>query len=132
VTDINDPAVSALLEQPNHAVISTIGKDGSIHTAVVWQEVLDGKISVNSAVGRVWPTNLERDPKATLLIYQQDNPFEYVEIRGTAKGTIEGADEQIDRLAKKYIDQDKYPFRVEGEQRITYSIDAKLVRYQKQ
>lgn len=132
MTDLNDPAVKGLLDKANHAVISTLNDDGSIHTAVVWQEILDGKLSVNSAVGRVWPTNLERDSRTTVLVYQEDNPFEYVEIRGRAKGDTGVADEQIDRLAKKYINQDKYPFRVEGEQRISYSIDADRVRYQKQ
>ena len=132
MTDLNDPAVKGLLDKANHAVISTLNEDGSIHTAVVWQEILNGKISVNSAVGRVWPTNLERDPRSTVLVYQEDNPFEYVEIRGTASGDIAVADEQIDRLAKKYINQDKYPFRVEGEQRVSYSIAADRVRYQKQ
>jgi PPOX class probable F420-dependent enzyme len=131
-TTIEDPKVSSLLEERHHAVITTRGEDGSMHSAVVWVDVQDGQVAVNSAVGRTWPTNLERDPQVTVLVMNEANPYEYVEIRGTASGTTEGADDHIDRLAKKYLDADSYPFRQEGEQRITYRVAPTLVRYQKQ
>lgn len=129
---LDDPAVKALLDAPNHAVISTFNPDGSIHSTVVWQEVVDGALSVNSAAGRRWPTNLEADPRVTVVVLAQDNPYEYVEVRGTATGTTAGADEQIDRLAKKYIGQDRYPFRSDGEQRVRYVITPDHTRHQKQ
>jgi PPOX class probable F420-dependent enzyme len=129
---LDDPAVTALLGAPNHAVISTFNLDGSIHSTVVWQEVVDGVLSVNSAAGRRWPTNLDVDPRVTVVVLAQDNHYEYVEVRGTATGTTEGADEQIDRLAKKYIGQDRYPFRGDGEQRVRYVITPDRVRHQKQ
>ncbi|MGH3868957.1 MAG: PPOX class F420-dependent oxidoreductase [Pseudonocardiaceae bacterium] len=129
---LNHPAVKALLDAPNHAVISTVNPDGSIHSTVVWQEVVDGALNVNSAVGRRWPTNLDSDPQVTVVVLAQDNPYEYVEVRGTATSTTDGADEQIDRLAKKYIGQDRYPFRSEGEQRVRYVVTADRVRHQKQ
>ena len=53
-------------------------------------------------------------------------------VTGTATGTTEGADAHIDRLAKKYLDADSYPFRREGEQRITFLVDATRVFHQKQ
>jgi PPOX class probable F420-dependent enzyme len=132
MTTIDDPQVARLLSEPNHAVISTLLPDGSVHSTVVWVDVLDGKVAFNTAVGRQWPTNLERDPRITVLVYDQGNPYEYLELRGRATGRTEGADEHIDRLAKKYLDADTYPFRQEGEQRITYVVDADRVRYQKQ
>jgi PPOX class probable F420-dependent enzyme len=109
-------------------------EDGSVHNAVVWVNVEDGKAAVNSAVGRAWPANLERDPRVTLLVYDQQNPFEYVEIRGTASDgdASAAADEHIDELAKQYIDADSYPFRTPDEQRVKYVIEADRVRYVKQ
>ncbi len=132
MASLDDPGVRAVLDKPNHAVVSTLGEDGGIHSAVVWVSVEDGRLAVNSAVGRKWPTDLERNPSITLLVYDEGNPYDYVEVRGTATGTIEGADDHIDRLAKKYIGQDRYPFRQPGEQRITYYVDATRVRHQKQ
>ena len=132
MASLDDPGVRALLDKPNHAVVTTLGEDGSPHSTVVWVDVVDGKLAINSAVGRAWPTNLERDPRINVLVYDESNPYDYVEVRGTATGTTEGADAHIDRLAKKYLGQDSYPFRQEGEQRITYLVDATRVRHQKQ
>jgi PPOX class probable F420-dependent enzyme len=131
VASINDPGVRELLEAPNHAVIATANADGSIHSTVVWADVEDGAVAVNSAVGRIWPSNLDRDPRATLLVMDPGNPMEYVEIRGTAVKATEGADEHIDRLAKKYLDVDKYPYLQPGEQRVKYLIAPERVRHMK-
>jgi PPOX class probable F420-dependent enzyme len=124
--------VQALLEQPNYAVVSTLNPDGSILSAVAWVSLEDGVLAVNSAEGRKWPTNLERDPRITLLVYPADNPYEYAEVRGTASGSREDADDHINRLAKKYIGQDEYPFRQPGEVRVKYTITPERVRHQKQ
>ena len=132
MTTIEDPGVRSLLERPNHAVVSTLNEDGSIHSTVVWVDVEDGRLAVNSAVGRTWPSNLERDPRITVLVYDESNPYDYVEVRGTATSSLEGADGHIDRLAKKYLDVDRYPFHQEGEQRISWFVDADRVRHQKQ
>ena len=82
VASVNDAAVSALLDGSNCGVISTLREDGSIESAVVWISLEGSELAVNSAVGRAWPTNLERDPRVTLLVYDQANPYDYVEIRG--------------------------------------------------
>ena len=132
MTTIEDPQVARLLREPNHAVITTFLPNGSVHGTVVWVDVLDGRIALNTAVGRVWPNNLERDPRITLVVYDQANPYEYVEVRGRATGRTEGADAHIDQLAKKYLGADTYPFRQEGEQRISYLVDAERIRNVKQ
>jgi PPOX class probable F420-dependent enzyme len=132
VASLSDPGVQALLDKPNHAVVSTLNDDGSIHSTVVWVSVDDGRLAVNSAVGRKWPTNLERQPTITVLVYDEDNPYDYVEVRGTARSTTDGAEGHIDRLAKKYLGVDSYPMRREGEQRITFLVEPSLVRHQKQ
>ena len=65
---------------------------------------------LNTAEGRAWPRNLERDPRVTLTVQNMENPYEYVAIRGTvAERTHEGADAHIDSLAKKYMGLDEYP-----------------------
>jgi PPOX class probable F420-dependent enzyme len=129
---LNDPPVRELLEQPNYAVIATLNANGSIHQTIIWIGAEADAVSVNSAVGRLWPSNLERDPRVTVVVYEAGNPYNFVEIRGTASGTTEGADEHIDALAKKYIGQDEYPFRQPGEQRIKFVIEPERIRHVKQ
>jgi PPOX class probable F420-dependent enzyme len=132
MAQISDPAVQDLLTKPNHAVVSTLNEDGSIHSTVVWVSADDGEVAVNSAKGRKWPSNLERDPTITVMVYDQENPYEYVAITGKAHGTTDGADEHIDRLSQKYIGQDSYPFRQPGEDRVKYVVEPDNVRHQKQ
>jgi len=123
MANLNDPEVRRLLQDPNHAIVSTLNADGSILATVVWISLEDGVLAVNSAVGRRWPTNLQRDPRITALVMAPENPGEFVEIRGSATASTDGADGHIDRLAKKYIGADEYPFRQPGEQRITFTIE---------
>ena len=133
MTSLNDPNVRELLEQPNYAVVSTHNENGSIHSTIAWIALEDhAAVSVNSAIGRRWPANLQRDPRVTLLVYEASNPYNFVEIRGTAEAATDGADEHINRLSKKYIDQDEYPYRQPGEQRIKFVVTPTGMRHVQQ
>jgi PPOX class probable F420-dependent enzyme len=117
-----------LLKEKNFVVISTKRPDGTIHAAPAWVDVQDGRPVVNTAEGRAWPANLKRDPRVTLTVQNHENPYEYVAIRGrVAEQTTEGADAHIDALAKKYLDQDTYPYRQPGEQRVIVRIEPEHV-----
>jgi PPOX class probable F420-dependent enzyme len=114
-----------LLKAKNFCHVSTLRKDGSVQCAPVWVDVQDGQAILNTAEGRAWPTNLERDPRVTLTVQNLENPYEYLEIRGrVAERTHDGADAHIDGMAKKYMDVDEYPLRQPGEQRVILKIEA--------
>jgi len=113
-----------LLKGKNFCNVATLRTDGSVQVAPVWVDIQDGLAVVNSAEGRAWPRNLERDPRVTLSIQNAENPYEYVEIRGrVAERTHEGADEHINSLAKKYLGVDEYPYRQPGEQRVIIRVE---------
>ena len=131
MASLDDPGVMNLLDKKNHAIVSTLNADGSIHSIVVWCDVEDGHLAVNGAKGRAWPGNLERTPTVTVVVYDETNPYDYVEVRGTAR-EVGNADAHIDRLAKKFIGQDVYPFRQPGEVRQKFLVDATRVRHQEQ
>ncbi len=119
-----------LLKSKNFVVVSTLRPDGTIHAAPAWVDVQDGRPVVNTAEGRTWPNNLQRDPRVTLTVQNLENPYEYVTIRGrVAERTSEGADEHIDALAKKYLGQDSYPYRQPGERRVILRIEPEHVYY---
>ncbi len=128
---INDPEVRELLEKPNYAVVSTHNPDESIHSTIIWVGTENGAVTLNSAVGRKWPTNLQRDPRVTIVVEESGNPNNFVEIRGEAQAMTDGADEHIDQLAKKYSGQDEYPYRRPGEQRIKFVVTPQHVRHVK-
>jgi PPOX class probable F420-dependent enzyme len=131
MASLTDPGVQELLARPNYCVISTINKNGSIHDTIVWISAENGSVAVNSASDRLWPRNLERDPRVTVLVFDSGNPYNYLEIRGKAKATRDGALDHINALAKKYMDQDEYPYLQPGEERVKFVIEADHVRHVK-
>jgi PPOX class probable F420-dependent enzyme len=113
-----------LLRAKNFCHVATLRSDGSVQVAPVWVDIQDGQPVLNTAEGRAWPRNLERDPRVTLTVQNLENPYEYLEIRGhVAERTHDGADEHIDAMAKKYLDKDEYPFRQPGEQRVIIRVE---------
>lgn len=113
-----------ILEKKAFAQLATIMPDGSPQVSPVWFEYDGQNIVINSAKGRVKDRNMRRDPRVGLDIVDPDNPYRHVSIRGrVVKITEDGADAHIDMLAKKYINQDKYPYRGNGEVRVKYTIE---------
>jgi len=97
--------------------------DGSPQVTPLWFDYKDGLIRINTAVGRRKSRNLDQNPKCAIAIMDPANPYRYLQIRGqVTRSTRDGADAHIDALAKRYLDQDKYPFRGPGEVRIIYEI----------
>jgi PPOX class probable F420-dependent enzyme len=127
VAKITDKQKQFLAENPFVGVLTDLRKDGSPHSTVVWVDVEDGKVSFNTARGRTKPLNLERDPRASLLVVDPNDPYRWVSVSGPAELTEEGADAQIDKLAKKYLGQDSYPWRKPDETRLKVLIEPEKV-----
>ena len=115
------------LENPFPGEVTTLRPDGSPHTTVVWVDVDEEGAMFNTAVGRAKERHLRNDPRVSLMVVDPDDQYRWVSLNGTAELTIEGADEQIDRLAKKYLGKDEYPSRAPGEQRVKVRIRAERV-----
>lgn len=110
-------------EKRAFAHLATLMPDGSPQVTPVWFDFDGTHILINSARGRQKDRNMRRDPRVAVEIMDPDNPYRYVQIRGqVVEITEEGADEHIDRLAKKYLGVDRYPHRRPGEVRVTYKI----------
>ena len=105
-------------ESPYVGVVTTLREDGSPHSTIVWVDVEGDKVSFNTARGRAKPKHLEHDPRASLLMVDPNNAFRWVAVSGQAELTEEGADAQIDKLAKKYLGKDEYPWRNPEETRV--------------
>ena len=112
-----------LLQKPAFGNLGTLMKDGSPQVTPVWVDY-DGKfVRINSAKGRVKDKNIRRDPRVSISLQDPANPYRYLEIRGKVTEITEnGADDGIDRLAKKYTGADKYQNRRPGEVRVMYKI----------
>jgi PPOX class probable F420-dependent enzyme len=121
VAALTDKA-ARLLQEANFGNLATIRGDGTPHVTPVWVDYDGESVLINTAVGRTKERHLRRDPRATVEVFDRNNPYSYVSVSGTAEMTREGADEHINKLAKKYFGLDEYPSRQPGEQRVLVRI----------
>lgn len=115
-------------EKPIVANLATLMPDGRPQVNPVWCDYDGTYVRVNTGQGRQKDKNLRDRTFATLLLVDPQNPFSWIEVRGrVAEINTEEADAHIDRLAKKYLGQDKYPHSQEGEIRVMYKIEPERV-----
>jgi PPOX class probable F420-dependent enzyme len=123
-TTIPAKFVPVLTQKKAFANLGTVMADGSPQVTPVWFFYENGKFIVNTARGRVKDRNMAKNPNVAISISDPDNPYSHISLRGkVVRRTEEGADANIDALTKKYMGQDKYPFRQPGEVRVVYEIE---------
>ena len=116
-----------LFEKKAFGALATLMPDGSAQVNPVWCALDGAHIIVNSAKGRLKDRNIRRDPRVTITLMDPDNAYRYLEVRGrVVEITEKGADAWIDRLAKKYLGVDKYPYAKPGEVRVLYRIEPEV------
>ena len=110
------------------ANLGTVMPDGSPQVTPVWCNFDGTNIWINSAKGRVKDKNMRRNKKVALSIQDPDNAYRHLSLQGeVVEITEQGADDHIDKLTKKYLNKDKYPFRGPGEVRVIYKIRPEKV-----
>jgi len=115
---IPEAYLDLLQQKKAFAGLATLMPDGTPQVTPVWFDYAGGIIRVNSAKGRTKTRNMKQGAPVALSIMDPDNPYRYLQVRGTVTHvTEEGADAHIDSLAKKYLDKDKYPFSRPGDVR---------------
>ena len=132
--NLDNPSTRSLFENKNFAFVATSMKDGSPQITPTWVDVEGSLILINTALGRLKQKNLKRDPRIAVAVADNNNPYEMVTVRGEVveQVTGEAAETHIDKLAKKYIDKDKYPGRAPGEKRVLLKIKPVKIFHMKQ
>ena len=115
------------LRHPYFGVVTTLREDGSPHNTVVWVDVDEDAVIFNTAEGRAKPEHLRKDARAALTVVDPQDGFKWISVSGPAELSQDGADAQIDKLAKKYLGVDEYPYRSADEQRVTVRITPEHV-----
>lgn len=106
-----------LADGPNFASITTLLPSGRMQTQTIWVHVQEGQIVMNTETHRVKTKNVLRDPRVTVLIRDEQDPYRYAEVRGTVTATTTGeqAREHVDKLAQKYLGKDYPPENIKSE-----------------
>jgi PPOX class probable F420-dependent enzyme len=108
-------------------VVTTLRADGSPHSTVVWVDASDDAVEFNTPRGSAKQRHLAADPRVTIVVVDPGEMYRWVGVSGTATITEEGADAQIDALAKKFLGADSYPFRRPDETRLTVRITPEKI-----
>jgi PPOX class probable F420-dependent enzyme len=114
-----------LLVEPNFATVGTLNADGSPQLSIVWIDWDGQDVLFNTAAGRAKPRNLARDPRVSVLVADRADGYRWVAVRGSARMTSDGADDHIDRLARKYTGNGWQ--RKLGEQRLLVRVRPERV-----
>jgi PPOX class probable F420-dependent enzyme len=124
MASIPDQYLDLFTAKKAFATLATVMPDGSPQATPVWFDYDGTFVRVNTAKGRTKARNMKPGSRVALAIVDPDNAYRYVQVRGrVARATEEGASAHIDRLAKKYLGRDKYPFAQPGEVRILFEIE---------
>ena len=123
---LTDEQRSFLADNPFTGTAVTLRSDGSPHATAVWVDTDGESVMFNTAVGRAKEKHLRRDPRVALMVIDPQNAYRWISVSGRAELTTDGADEQIDKLARKYLGKEKYPRRP-GEERITVRISPEKI-----
>jgi PPOX class probable F420-dependent enzyme len=107
-----------LLQDKAYGHVVTVAANGRPQTTMVWVDAEGDEVLFNTAEGRKKQQNLRRDPKVIISVQDRNNPQAYLIVHGTANITESGADAHIDKLAKRFLGADKYPYRQPGEKRV--------------
>ncbi len=120
------PQSHADLLETKFATLATVSKDGTPHQTEVWFLHEDGEIKISLNDARAKTRHLMARPKCALMILDLQNPFRYIDIRGSAR--IEPDDDYAfaDRVGAKY-DSDLRQHDGPGERRVLVTIEPSSV-----
>lgn len=124
-----DDSVRSLLDGRNFAGVATIGPDGAPQNSVVWIKREGDTVLFSSIDARQKVRNLRRDPRISVSVYDLANPYNSVEIRGTAEIVPDEAKRLPFELSHKYLGIDP-PAEKDDEVRVIIRVvPRKIVRF---
>jgi PPOX class probable F420-dependent enzyme len=129
-------SIAKFFKGKNFGFLGTVNKNGSPQVTPTWIDMMENEggheamILINTAKDRVKQKNVSRDPRVSLSIVDETNPYSMVTIRGrVVEQTTEGADEHIDKLARRYLNTERYPSHSPNVKRIILKIKPEKIFY---
>lgn len=120
-------AAKKLLTDKAYGHVITFSPKGETQVTMVWMDVEGDRPQFNTAEGRLKPRNLRGNPRIVVSVQDRTDPQAYLTVYGKATLTEQGADANIDKLAKRFMGVDKYPYRRPGEKRVLVKIEVEKI-----
>jgi PPOX class probable F420-dependent enzyme len=115
-------SLKKVLEDKAYGHVTTFNAKGNPEVTMVWMDIEGDEVLFNTADGRRKPDNIRRDPRVIVSVQDRNNPQAYAVFHGKATVTEANADAHIDKLAKRFLGTEKYPYRQPGEKRLIIRI----------
>jgi PPOX class probable F420-dependent enzyme len=117
-----------LLTGKNFAHLAVIRPDGTPHVTVTWIDAADGQVLVNTAVGRVKDRYVRHDPRVSVTVHDERDPYRWLRVDGVVEGFVTGpeAEAHIDRLNRRYHDGEAWTY-TPGQERVVYRIGSRRI-----
>ncbi len=128
MAELTDAQVELMRSTSGFAAVATIKEDGTPQTSIVWVDTDGEHVIFNTTNGRAKGRHLRRDPRVSVTVFDRENPFRYFEVEGVAELELDGADDHIDELARKYYgedftgDRDRVIVKVKPERIFSYQV----------
>jgi PPOX class probable F420-dependent enzyme len=138
-TSISTEPLVKFFRGKNFGFLGTVNKDGSPQVTPTWIDIMEKEenedgheeiILINTAMDRLKQKNVSRDPRVSISMVDEDNPYSMVTIKGrVVEQTTEGADDHIDKLARRYLNADSYPAHSPSVKRIILKVKPEKIFY---
>jgi len=129
MSQMTEPVIQ-LLKGKNFACLATLMNDGSPQVTPTWIDLDEesGSILISTVEGRIKHKNVTKDPRVAISLVDDQNPYSMVTISGRViEQTNEGANDHIDKLARKYLKAEKYPGHSTDVKRIILKIKPEKI-----
>ena len=128
MAELTDAQVELMRSTSGFAAVATIKEDGTPQTSIVWVDTDGEHVIFNTTNGRAKGRHLRRDPRVSVTVFDRNDPYRYFEVEGVAELELDGADDHIDELARKYYgddftgDRDRVIVKVKPQRIFSYQV----------
>jgi len=105
MAELNEQQI-ALLRSKTFGAVATLKQDGTPQTSIVWLDTDGEHLIFNTTNGRAKGRHLRRDPRVSVAVFDPESVYDYFEVEGTAELVLDGADDHISELSRKYTGKD--------------------------
>jgi PPOX class probable F420-dependent enzyme len=118
-----------LFRGKNWGTVVTLREDGSPHSTPVWIDTDGENVIFNTTNKRAKGRNLRTNPRVSISVWDNEDPYKYFEVEGPVELDEEGANEHIGELSMRYDGKpfhtpaDRVIVRVKPERVLDHGID---------
>jgi PPOX class probable F420-dependent enzyme len=106
MAELTDSQIELMRSTSGFAAVATLDESGAPQTSIVWVDTDGENVIFNTTNARAKGKHLRRDPRVSVTVFDRNDPYRYFEVEGVAELDLDGADDHIHELSRKYYGKD--------------------------